>query len=408
MSKAQQRADKLGVDHDPDFARGRTEDELRARVRRQYFARDNFDRSMCNNRTRPCDVVRENWSPYIQEMNKFKVTHPQSHDSITKVVLRVAIVAPHLFSAYVHLLPSILMHYRKDDTGARRIREKVHHLFQDFPDLRQKYDLHFLHPKVAQGEQTPEIRDEITPNQRQQMRVDQLEQHSESLAPGPGQPRPVSPSPAPPPLPRRNPHRSKRNKRSLSDLVGEEDDQPLAWNALPQKKKKHLVRKGKRVFLDDNEKYLEVRRSTLKDAGLGLFSKVDLEVVDTVLGDYKKNTKQITEETMRDKKQKNEAQYIIKVTSPKLAWYDGNPAVNTGQNIMRYANDGGDKNNARLEAGGLVSTTKPIKAGEEILFSYGETYWKAKTPSPGVVTVPGIMDDEDSEPLREDMLCPYP
>ena len=120
----------------------------------------------------------------------------------------------------------------------------------------------------------------------------------------------------------------------------------------------------------------EIRESTIPGAGLGLFSKVHIDIEDTI-GHY---TGEIITWDELTAGRYSGSNYIMALTSKLLLVAEGPKANHT-----RYVNHSSEPNaflivstrwkTARLEA------IKPIAPGEEIFFNYGEDYWSSTKPS---------------------------
>ena len=122
------------------------------------------------------------------------------------------------------------------------------------------------------------------------------------------------------------------------------------------------------------EKELEVKKSTLPGAGLGLFTKSNISKGSRIV-EYK-GRRTIWKEVENDYKNGYiytiDPQHVIDAKTYKKA-------------LARYANDArgmvrknGTKNNARYVVDGLkvfIEAEKDIYAGSEIFVSYGKEYW---------------------------------
>lgn len=124
------------------------------------------------------------------------------------------------------------------------------------------------------------------------------------------------------------------------------------------------------------EKYLYVKKSTLPNAGKGLFTKVFIPK-GTRIVEYK--GKITTWKEVEDEDGKNAYIFYVKRYHVIDAW-------KTPQHLARYANDArglsrvkGVKNNCEYVTEGLrayIEATRDIPAGSEILVDYGPDYWK--------------------------------
>jgi SET domain-containing protein len=123
------------------------------------------------------------------------------------------------------------------------------------------------------------------------------------------------------------------------------------------------------------EKQLVVKRSTLKGAGKGLFTKTDI-VRDTKIVEYKgKITKW---KDVNDRKGLNGYIYYVTRNHVIDAW-------DTKEAFARYANDArgmlrtdGLSNNCTYRIEGLrvfIYSMRNIPAGSELFVGYGKEYW---------------------------------
>lgn len=121
----------------------------------------------------------------------------------------------------------------------------------------------------------------------------------------------------------------------------------------------------------------EIRESTIPGAGLGLFSRVDIAIEETI-GYY---TGEIITWDELIAGRYSGSDYIMALTSKLLLVAEGPKA-----NYTRYVNHSTKPNaflivstrwkTARLEA------IRPIAPGDEVFFNYGEDYWAAATRKP--------------------------
>ncbi|MCS6973976.1 MAG: SET domain-containing protein-lysine N-methyltransferase [Cyclobacteriaceae bacterium] len=124
------------------------------------------------------------------------------------------------------------------------------------------------------------------------------------------------------------------------------------------------------------EKHLYVKKSTIPNAGKGLFTKVFIPK-GTRIVEYK--GKITTWKEVEDEDGKNVYIFYVKRYHVIDAW-------KTPQHLARYANDArgltrvkGVTNNCEYVTEGLrayIESTKDIPAGSEILVDYGPDYWK--------------------------------
>ena len=122
------------------------------------------------------------------------------------------------------------------------------------------------------------------------------------------------------------------------------------------------------------EKELEVKKSTLPGAGLGLFAKSNISKGSRIV-EYK-GRRTTWKEVENDYKNGYiytiDPQHVIDAKTYRKA-------------LARYANDAqgmvrknGIKNNARYVVDGLkvyIEAVKNVSAGSEIFVSYGKEYW---------------------------------
>jgi SET domain-containing protein len=122
------------------------------------------------------------------------------------------------------------------------------------------------------------------------------------------------------------------------------------------------------------EKELEVKKSTLPGAGLGLFTKSNISKGSRIV-EYK-GRRTTWKEVENDYKNGYiytiDPQHVIDAKTYRKA-------------LARYANDAqgmvrknGIKNNARYVVDGLkvyIEAVKDVSAGSEIFVSYGKEYW---------------------------------
>jgi SET domain-containing protein len=124
------------------------------------------------------------------------------------------------------------------------------------------------------------------------------------------------------------------------------------------------------------EKQLIVKRSTLPNAGKGLFTKKFIPK-GTRIVEYKGR---IT--TWKEASQNDQNRYIFYVKKDHVINAEPHKRA-----IARYANDAGGltkargvRNNAYYEQDGsrvFITAKKDIPAGSEILVDYGKEYWQA-------------------------------
>ena len=123
---------------------------------------------------------------------------------------------------------------------------------------------------------------------------------------------------------------------------------------------------------------LEVKKSKLPNSGKGLFTKRDIKKGERIveyLGEI------ITEKELDRRAEKDIYGYAFYINKNRCI-----DAYYTPDALARYANDAkgisrveGVKNNSSYKIWnnrGWIAAEKNIKAGEEILVSYGAEYWK--------------------------------
>jgi uncharacterized protein len=122
--------------------------------------------------------------------------------------------------------------------------------------------------------------------------------------------------------------------------------------------------------------YLYVTNSNISTAGLGLFSAITI-FKDEIICNY--GGEIISQLEAKKRVNRNANQYFIMLPNGKIL-----DSINSNC-FARFANDaqgneiGTNKNNAKIvlnEKGKVcLIASKKIKAGEEILCSYGKKYW---------------------------------
>ncbi|MEO8171614.1 MAG: SET domain-containing protein [Sediminibacterium sp.] len=123
------------------------------------------------------------------------------------------------------------------------------------------------------------------------------------------------------------------------------------------------------------EKHLIVKRSYLKNAGKGLFTRKDIRKGERIV-EYKGRLR-----SWKDVKSEDEFNgYVFYINRDHVI-----DAKKTKQARARYANDAkglsktkGMRNNCKYEQDGVkvyITAIKNIPAGSEILVGYGKEYW---------------------------------
>lgn len=126
------------------------------------------------------------------------------------------------------------------------------------------------------------------------------------------------------------------------------------------------------------ENGLRVKNSTIKGAGLGLFTTKDLKA-NVIVDSYKAKLPILTLKQIHQRYPGN--------TLGQYVWCHANKCVDarsTQSNLARFSN-GCDSTrsqmsrcNAQITKQGNLKTTKKIKANSEILCRYGPEYWGRK------------------------------
>ena len=115
---------------------------------------------------------------------------------------------------------------------------------------------------------------------------------------------------------------------------------------------------------------LKIKKSTIKNAGFGLFCGSRKIREGEIIAEYSR-----FDIFLEDCERVKDITYLYRTEENNC--FD---AINTNNLIARYANDGrsDEKNNCEFyEFGGRVFmiATKDIKRGSEIFCDYGENYW---------------------------------
>lgn len=126
---------------------------------------------------------------------------------------------------------------------------------------------------------------------------------------------------------------------------------------------------------------LVVRKSRIPNAGKGLFTTSPIRKGDVIV-EYKGENLTWEQCCKRNKKHPDQAPYLFFVSKNNCV-----DAEYTPDALARYANDAegyvqikGKKNNSEyrvIKSKPYIVATAPIKAGAEILVSYGGDYWDA-------------------------------
>ena len=114
---------------------------------------------------------------------------------------------------------------------------------------------------------------------------------------------------------------------------------------------------------------VEVKRSSIPNAGMGLFARVAVKK-GAVLVNYTHNNERMTEAQFKKKYPSGKATHVAYVNG---AYYDGS---NLSRNVAGAANNAGSKksgrvNNAYIAKSGNMKATKNIPKGREVLTAYG-------------------------------------
>jgi hypothetical protein len=113
---------------------------------------------------------------------------------------------------------------------------------------------------------------------------------------------------------------------------------------------------------------LRIKKSTIPGAGLGLFAAKDFKK-DTKVVDYKGEVSDHA----------SGGDYDLEIKPNKFVNANKSIYVGSYSNMARRGD--GKTNNAKLTAyqsEGRIKSTRPIKAGGEVLTSYGRSYWRNK------------------------------
>jgi len=113
---------------------------------------------------------------------------------------------------------------------------------------------------------------------------------------------------------------------------------------------------------------VEVRESTIPNAGRGLFAKKRINNKEK-FGNYKLGTQKMTQDQYDNKYPNDEATHVAKVRS---YYYD---AINPRKSIAGMANtERGGRNNSKINNNGMLVATKNIAQDSEIFLAYGRSY----------------------------------
>ena len=123
----------------------------------------------------------------------------------------------------------------------------------------------------------------------------------------------------------------------------------------------------------------EIKSSTIKGAGMGLFSKVHIGLEETI-GYY---TGDIIDEDEFNSGRWSENKYILWVCKTHIIVGEG-----PRSNYTRYINHSKENANAFLMVSTRWKTARfeaiaDIKPGDEIFFDYGDYYWENEETPPG-------------------------
>jgi len=126
------------------------------------------------------------------------------------------------------------------------------------------------------------------------------------------------------------------------------------------------------------EKYLYVKKSSLPNAGKGLFTKIKIEK-GVRIAEYKGKLERWVD--VKHEEENGSNMYLLQVTARKAI-----NAKNHLATLARYANDSkgpskisGKKNNCEFVAEGdrcFIESLTTIDRFEEILVGYGKEYWQ--------------------------------
>ncbi|MFY8021454.1 MAG: SET domain-containing protein [Bacteroidia bacterium] len=129
------------------------------------------------------------------------------------------------------------------------------------------------------------------------------------------------------------------------------------------------------------EDYLYVQTSLISNAGLGLFTAIDI-YKDEIIAEFKGEVLSQKQANLRVLNRVD--QYFMNL--PNGSIFD----TSLVKGFAKYANDAEGlglsnfRNNAKIQMEGLnkicLVAKRKIKAGEEIFCSYGKLYWKKHRP----------------------------
>lgn len=121
-----------------------------------------------------------------------------------------------------------------------------------------------------------------------------------------------------------------------------------------------------------NENHFEIKKSTIPEVGLGLFSKCRIARGVTI-GYY--TGKVLTDEEVEEEPYISSV-YLLWVCKDHWIYGEGE-----GANYTRYINHSNDPNLELITSfrwkTARFKTLRSIKAGEELFFDYGNDYWEA-------------------------------
>ncbi len=132
----------------------------------------------------------------------------------------------------------------------------------------------------------------------------------------------------------------------------------------------HAAKKRKPVVW--SEEAFDVRRSTIRGAGMGLFARERILPGDTI-GYY---TGRVLTDEEANRRPYVDSKYLVWVCRDHWIWGEGR-----GSGYTRFINHDDRKPNAELITStrwktARIAAVRPIRPGEEIFFDYGEEYWE--------------------------------
>jgi len=133
------------------------------------------------------------------------------------------------------------------------------------------------------------------------------------------------------------------------------------------------------IHKDIENNYIKIRKSDIPGAGNGVFAKKDIPK-GTELGYY---VGEIINNKEFEKRYKEygHGEYVLELTDPKNPRKQINIDAKKHYNWISRINapkGTGKKASLHWDIHGLTIASRNIKAGEELLISYGKEYWQGK------------------------------